>query len=684
MSDERPAPDVSNTVEDASGPVVQIGNVHGDLTVHTAALANPLPLRAGLVPPRAASFQQRNVPLAAPVTVLSGLGGVGKTQVAADHAERLWAAGEIDLLVWVTATSREAVVSGYADAAARLTTYQNPDQERGARTFLERLASIEEPWLVVLDDVQAPSDLNGLWPPASGRVVVTTRRRDAALRGDRRLVEVDVFSSEEALAYLRATLPEGLEEAAELVRDLGCLPLALAQASAYMLDRHLSCAQYRVRFAERRLAAVLPDELPDEHRTTVAATWSLSVERADALAPAGLARPLLEIASVLSPNGIPIGVFTVPPVLAALSAAGGRAVDESDAEDGLACLHRLNLVTLAASREVRVHALVQRATRDAWSDEHTRSVVTTAADAVAHVWPPWEHGTALGQVLRASAEILIAAGVDHLWAGGCHELLFCVGRSLVDSGRLEEALAYQEELYRTATDRLGSDDAGTLRARAAVVELRGEHGSPAHVVLAEHEALLEDLLRVLGPDHRDTLLCMQSMANWCGRAGDPRGAVALLEQVLAEHHRVGDSDTAGTRNNIAFWRALSGDLAGAIAAGEELLADRLRTTGPDDVETMLVRHNVADWHGGAGDPAGALAEHERLLADRVRVLGLGHAQTWSSLSTVAYWRYVSGDRAGAVAASEQLLEVQLRVLGDGSPELELTKENVAGYRLALG
>lgn len=37
-------------------------------------------------------------------------------------------------------------------------------------------------WLIVLDDVTDPADLNGLWPPASphGRILVTTRRRDAA------------------------------------------------------------------------------------------------------------------------------------------------------------------------------------------------------------------------------------------------------------------------------------------------------------------------------------------------------------------------------------------------------------------------------------------------------------------------------------------------------------------------
>ncbi|MFF0148009.1 hypothetical protein [Amycolatopsis sulphurea] len=47
----------------------------------------------------------------------------------------------------------------------------------------------------VLDDVQCPADLQGLWPPAvaAGQVLVTTRRKDAALWGrGRHWVEVGV------------------------------------------------------------------------------------------------------------------------------------------------------------------------------------------------------------------------------------------------------------------------------------------------------------------------------------------------------------------------------------------------------------------------------------------------------------------------------------------------------------
>ncbi|MGW3098731.1 hypothetical protein ACWDCC_35415 [Streptomyces sp. NPDC001102] len=161
------------------------------------------------------------------------------------------------------------------------------------------------------------------WPPASphGRTLVTTRRRDAALTGDgRRLVEVGLFSRAEAVASLGGVLAshgraEPSSQLAARADDLGCLLLALSQAAAYLADAHLTCADYRGLLADRAtsLADAAPDALPDDQNITVAAAWSLSIDRADALRPAGLARPMLHLASFLDANGIPETVLTSEP-----------------------------------------------------------------------------------------------------------------------------------------------------------------------------------------------------------------------------------------------------------------------------------------------------------------------------------------------------------------------------------
>ena len=101
--------------------------------------------------------------------VLAGMGGTGKTQLAAAHARRAWRDGA-GLVVWVSASSRDAVVATYAGAAHALGLPEaSPeDPERSAEAFLGWSETVTDRWwLVVLDDVQQPGDLAGLWPPAA-------------------------------------------------------------------------------------------------------------------------------------------------------------------------------------------------------------------------------------------------------------------------------------------------------------------------------------------------------------------------------------------------------------------------------------------------------------------------------------------------------------------------------------
>ncbi|MEV6620307.1 tetratricopeptide repeat protein [Amycolatopsis sp. NPDC051106] len=702
-----------------SGNLVQAGIIQGG--VHFHQQTRPIvtfPHRAGVAPQQAAAFQDRGGTTrllaqalergdAAVLTahprfhtgVVSGMGGVGKTQVALDYAKRLWASGEVELWLWVTAGSRAAIVSSYARLATDLTGVEDPDPEHGARRLLEWLAGTRTRWLIVLDDVQSPADLRGLWPPATstGRVVVTTRRRDAALRGHGRcLVEVDVFTPREADAYLHAALADQqhlVEGAAELTAELGFLPLALAQASAYMLDRGLSCADYRTRWASRRrsLASLMPepDGLPDEHRATVATTWSLSIEQANRLEPAGIAGTLLDVASVLDPNGIPAELFTSPPVVALLSVDSEREVDAEQARDGLGCLHRLNLIALhpdSMSRAVRVHALIQRATRDTLLAQKLPDVAYAAADALLQIWPEVERDAALGQVLRGNADALADAVGELLWESDRYAVLFRAGISLADRGLVAEARGYFHRLHTTATRQLGGDHPDTLTIRSHLAVCRGEAGDPAGATAAFQELLI-DQQRVLGPHHPDTLATRGNLARFRGEAGDPAGAANAFDELLTDQLRVlgpDHLDTLTTRSYLASWRARGGDLASTAAAFEELLTEELRVLGPDHPDTLTTRNNVARFRGLAGDPAGAAAAFQDLLTDRLRVLGPDHPDTLATRNNLAYWRGEAGDPAGAAAAFEELLADRLRVLSPDHPDTLTTRGHLACWRGEAG
>ena len=511
--------------------------------------------------------------------VLSGLGGVGKTQLAAGYAHAAWRDARVDLVMWVTASSREAIQASYAQAAREITTVVPVEAEQSAAWFVGWLQSTPRPWLIVVDDLGDPADLQGLWPVgAAGRCLLTTRRRDAVLAGSgRQVIDVGLYTPGEALAYLREKLPtqdsgEDDREVVALAADVGYLPLALAQAASFLVDRGETVAGYRRRFHDRRrrLGQLFPaDALADDYRSTVAVTWAMSVERADQLAPVGVAGAVLELVSVLDPNGVPLEVVMAPAALRFLTdhrhLAGPppspvQDLEEVDCRDALAHLHRLSLVRVDPSsgpQAIRTHALVQRATLEHQPPEVISAAVTAAADALVQVWPEVERDTELGRALRENTARLTDRDPHLLWEPDGHPVLGRAGRSLGECGLVRAAVAYWEDMTAKASDVWGPDHPDTLTTRSNIAYWRGEAGDPAGALTAL-EQLLPDLLRVLGPDYPDTLL---------------------------------------TRVNIAYLRGEDGDPACALTALEQLLPDVLRVLGPDHPHTLRTRSNIARWRG---------------------------------------------------------------------------------------
>jgi NB-ARC domain/Tetratricopeptide repeat len=644
--------------------------------------------------------------------VLAGMGGVGKTQLAADYARHTWQNGVVDVLVWITAGSAAAVSSGYAQAGIEVLGADPADPQQAARAFLAWL----EPkagagpcrWLIVLDDVADPGDLRGLWPPASphGRTLVTTRRRDAALTaGGRRRIDVGVFTPDEAVAYLSGVLAaygrhEPAGRLAALADSLGHLPLALSQAAAYLADTGESIAAYQALLADRTraLADAAPDALPDDQGFTVAAAWALSIDRADALRPTGLARPMLQLAAMLDPNGIPQDVLTSEPALAHLAqhraadhheAPGPQRVTGDQAVLALRALHRLSLVDHTpgtAHRAVRVHQLIQHATRDTLTPEQHSRIARTAADALMAAWPEIERNTVLTAALRASATALTGHAEQALYQPDAHAVLYHTGNSLGQAGQVAAARDHYQHLAATSSRLLGPDHPDTLTARNNLAYWRGEAGDTAGAT-TDLVRLLADRMRVLGPDHPDTLTTRHNLAYWRVEAGDTTGATTDLARLLADRMRVltpDHPDTLTTRNHLAICRGQAGDTARATTDLAGLLPDMVRVLGPDHPDTLTTRHNLAYWRAQAGDAAGATTAFAELLPDMVRVLGPDHPDTLTTRHNLALWRGHAGDTTGAVTDLIELLTDMVRVLGPDHPDTLTTRSHVAICRVEAG
>ena len=709
---KRPSPESAAAIATAlgaTGPDVQAARTYAERIRDSPVRREPAPSRVppargephwpnqvGVVPRPADCWQDRRLvdelasdppgsPSPEPTCVLTGLGGVGKTQIAAAHARSLLTAGKLDLLVWVNAAHRHGIVAGYAQAASRTPGVDTTDDADAARHFLTWAAGTDRRWLVVLDDLTSPGDAAGLWPPdtGNGRTLVTTRRRDAALAGaGRRIITVRPFTTAESAAYLArkfAADRRRLRGADRLADELGHLPVAMAQAAAYIHDRALSCRQYHERLTARlaKLADLVPepDALPDDQQVAVGATWSLSVRLADRLRPKGLARPLLETAAFLDPNGIPVGLFEHAAVLAHIvrrrPASGAADVGPGDVIDALTSLQRLNLVAIdQTAAVVRVHALVQRATRDGLSGGQRRGALRAAANALDGLWLATGSGLPPEGLLRLNALALHRHTDEELIRTGVHPLLFRLVTSLGRAGHVTAAVELAQSVNQAASRMLGHEHPDTLATRGDLTFWHGESGAPANAAAAARR-LVADCHRVLGPEHRHTLSARHQAAGWVGRAGAPKQAVADLRRLLIDRIRIlgpDHPDTLNNRNSLAGWRGYAGDPHGAVAELRAVLADRIRVLGPDHAETLDTRHHLAQWLGETGDPAAAAQAFTTLLHDRRRVLGPGHRDTLATRYRLARWQAAAGRPADALTAMRHLVADCSTLLGSRHPD----------------
>jgi hypothetical protein len=356
--------------------------------------------------------------------------------------------------------------------------------------------------------------------------------------------------------------------------------LPLAQAAAYIRNADITIGRYMDLLATHLLHDVVPEpgHLTDDHQRIITATWELSIDQANKARPVGLARPLLKLASVLDPAGIPQMTLSSPPATAYLASAVAAAVPgrmATPVDEALRVLHRYSLIDhdrASPYREVRVHQLIQRATRENLTSKGNQGptplagLASAAAEALTAVWPEVERDE-LGQTLRANTAALEQAAGPALWdpGGRSHRILLSSVVSLGESGQVAAARDTSVALYRTALYYLGPDDPDTLATRHNVALWRGVAGDVAGAATA-YEELLTDSLRVLGPDHPDTLAARGNLTRWKGEAGDATGAATAYEELLTDYLRVlgpDHPDTVAIRSAPALWWAAAGDAAGA-------------------------------------------------------------------------------------------------------------------------
>ena len=547
---------------------------------------------------------------------------------------------------------------------------------------------LRQDWLVVFDNAQAPADLAGLLPGGAGHVLITSRNRQWSRIAAH--LDLEEFTRAESVAFVGARSGrEEPEAAAELAEELGDLPLALAQAAAYIDTRSVTVGGYLALYRDPVLARRLRDVglESDEYPVSVARTWLLSLGQLAGERPAAV--ELLRLCAFLDPDDIDLELLAAGAAQAGqvLAVALGDPLERAETAGALA---RASLVTVPAQGRLRVHRLVQAVTRDHLDDDQAAAWARRAVGLVSAVFPgdPQNHSSwPVCASLAPQVESVVAHAESYpdlaVQRGG---LLGNLGIYLAASAQFSAARMTFERALAIEEAACGPDHpevAMTLTNLGIVQQQLGE--------LPTARAALERALAIFGaaygPDHPEVARTLASLGNVQRQLGELPAARAALERALAIKEAAYGPDhpeIARTLTSLGIVQRRLGELPAARATLERALAIKEAAYGPDHPETARTLTNLGNVQQQLGELPTARAALERALAIDEAAYGPDHPEVAMTLTNLGNVQQQLGELPAARATLERALAIEEAAYGPDHPEVAMTLTNLGIVQQQLG
>ena len=619
--------------------------------------------------------------------VITGTGGVGKTALAVEYA---WAhRADYDAVWWVHAETAASMHGDYADLAPQLGLGQDPDQDAMVAVVRDWLEDNPR-WLLIFDNADDPAAIIPLLPQAGdGHVIVTSQQEDD-LGGRADLVPLDVLTEQEATQFLLTrTGQTDLAAAGELADALGCLPLALEQAGAFIAQTAvITLARYLELFRQNSLKLLSRGRQQGSYQHTVDTTWELSLQRLRQETPA--ATELLSLLAFLAPDDLPWQLLAshadqLPETLA------GAAVDEVALAEVIDALRRYSLVTVsgdALSTQRLLQAVLREdldeAARQQWAAAAIGLLGASFPDESYDVrtWPDCQR--LLSHVLAATghAERLgVQAALE-----GTSWLLDRAAGYLQGRAQFTQAKVLYERALAIDEATLGPDHPNVGRDRSNLGSVLQDLGDLSGAKTQLEQALAIDEA-TLGPDHPNVGRDRSNLGSVLQDLGDLSGAKTQYERALAideatlgpDHPNVGRD-----RSNLGSVLQDLGDLSGAKTQLEQALAIDEATLGPDHPNVGRDRSNLGSVLQDLGDLDGAKTQYERALAIDEATLGPDHPNVGRDRSNLGSVLQDLGDLDGAKTQYERALAIDEATLGPDHPNVGRDRSNLGSMLQDLG
>ncbi|QQC40085.1 tetratricopeptide repeat protein [Actinomyces oris] len=670
---------------------------------------------------------------AEPKTVLTGMRGTGKTQLAAAIATKC-EKEDWPLVAWINAASRKELVADLYELATRIST-DTPKSTRpdiAIQRCLDAMSSADTTnRLFIFDNVDNFDDLKGLIPRGNGiRVILTTTRHLDWNSLGWSPIRVGTFQRDQSISILCERTDDTNRDAADQIAEvLGDLPVAVTQAATTARNERYTLSEYLDRLNSFPLATTIEKREGGNYPETVStALWlacktTVNIIKRKNPKQGRLAIQQISMLSLLAAPGVPIRWLE-------------EDADRENAKKSLSALFNSSLCqTSTDNRKALIHRLQGRAFREnylineAEKEYILTSIIQTLENVVAHTSynPPREReemydlieqlsaiasqeysqslftkpamATILERTLRTALELgmyqaaltlvnSVAKASDTLGAG--HPDILSSRKSLADAylleGQVEKAIALLEQNLKHSktipdtthhnTQKLRNSFMSTLRA-----------GGGINKVTTHHQQIQKDHPHTLGPDHTEIFASRNNLAGAYREAGRLDEAITLYQQNFVDTDYFLGPDhpyTLASRNNLANAYQEAGRLEDAITLYRQNLQDRTRLVGPNHPDTLATRNNLANAYRDAGKIEEAIPLLEQNLKDCIHILGPYHPHTLLSRNNLANAYQTAGRLDEAIPLLEQNLKDCIHILGPDNPDTLFTRDNFACAYQATG
>ncbi|KAJ4135334.1 hypothetical protein NW765_009305 [Fusarium oxysporum] len=632
---------------------------------------------------------------------VSGLGGVGKTQIALEFAYQIKESNPQCSVFWVPATNPTAFEQAYLRIGQALKIPgvggSGSNIKESVKDALSNDSSIGQ-WLMVVDNADDISTMFGKpavghieTPPLTdcipfslkGSVLFTTRNRKVAIRhAETNVILLEMMTAVDAKRLFINSLlrQEVLKDAAateRLLDLLGCLPLAIVQAAAYINENDTTIAEYSDLYtgSEAEVMEVLSEHFEDHGRyrtggssikNSIATTWLISFSQIRRMS--SLAIEYLSFMACLSNQGIP--QTALPP-----------APTKKQSIEAIGALTAYSLVNKRSDGQTfDMHRLVHLATRNWLRKELVLETwATKAVSRMVELLPSGGHENRatwtaylphakylLSSIREAGDKVQTVVLAEKL--GGC----------LYSNGRYSDAQEVLEEAVALRIQASGLEHSLTLDDmffRAEALSHRGKFKEAEH----QHREILELRRKVLGPKDPEVSRSLNYLAQAIYEDGRfveaeeiHREALALQIEVLHDKHRY----ALTTTGYIAQTLGQQGRYEEAEPMHRSLLKTRLEVQGPSYPATLATMSCLGVAQRDLGHFADAEQTHRKVLASRIKILGDKHPHTLVTKRWLADALVHQGKYEEALSVNSEVLSQQIEELGIKHPNTILSLSNL--------